>query len=84
MFVSHRITISSTTLIHQVVFMCNTKSLDLEMYVTDPHIFYVVNLCITWIQYSNYDINPSNSLPDLKQNHWTMECGSLTHIHLMR
>ena len=51
------------------------------MKVTDPHTFYVVNLCYAWIQYSNYDICPSDSLQHIRQNHWTMKYRSLTYIY---
>ena len=35
---------------------------------------------MTWIQYSNYDICPSNSVQDIRQNYWTMKYRSLTYI----
>ena len=28
-----------------------------------------VNLCVTLIHYTNYDVHPSSSLEDIKQNH---------------
>ena len=43
-----------------------------------------VNVCVTLNQYLQYSIHPSNSLQDIRRNHWTMKCRSLTHIHLMR
>ena len=45
------------------------KSLDHKIQVTDLHILDEVNLCVTLIQYTNYDIHPSNNLEDIKQNH---------------
>ena len=45
-----------------------------------------VNLCVTLIHYPKYmyNISPSNSLQDIKQNHWTIKYRSLTYIYLMR
>ena len=28
-----------------------------------------VNICVTLIHYTNYDIHPSNNIEDIKQNH---------------
>ena len=28
-----------------------------------------VNVCVTLIHYTNYDVHPSNNLEDIKQNH---------------
>ena len=44
----------------------------------------MVSLCVTLIQYIKYDLHPSNSLQDIRQNHWTMKYMSLTQICLMR
>ena len=60
------------------------KSTDHEIEVTDPHIFYKVDLCVTLIHYPKYNISPSNSLQDMKQNHWTIKYRSLTYTYLMR
>ena len=43
-----------------------------------------VNFRVTLIHYPNYDILPSNSLEDIKQNHWTAKYMSLTYIYFMR
>ena len=32
-----------------------------------------VNLCVALIHYPIYDIHPSNTLEDIRQNHWTMK-----------
>ena len=45
------------------------KSLDHEIKVTDLHILDEVNLCVTLIRYTNYDVDTSNDLEDIKQNH---------------
>ena len=79
---SHWIHIFSPPFRYQKRLQDMSESLDHEMYVTDPHTFYVVNLCITWIQYSSYEIYPSNSLQDIRQNHWTMKYRSLTYINV--
>ena len=42
------------------------KSMDHEIYVTDPHIFYKVDLWVTLIHYPKYNISLSNSLQDMK------------------
>ena len=60
------------------------KSKDHEIKVTDPHIFYKVDLWVALIQYHKYNISPSNSLQDMKQNHWTIKYRSLTYIYLIR
>ena len=39
---------------------------------------------ILWGHYTKYDIPPSNSLQDIKQNHWTMKYRSPTYIYFMR
>ena len=46
----------------------------IKIQVTDLHILDKVNLCVTLIHYTNYDVHPSNNLEDLKQNHETMKC----------
>ena len=48
------------------------------------HIFYEVDLCVTLMHYPKYNISPSNSLQDIKQNHWIIKYWSLTYIYLMR
>ena len=58
--------------------------MDHEIQVTDPYIFYKVNLWVTLIHYPKYNISPSNSLQDMKQNHWTIKYRSLTYIYLIR
>ena len=60
------------------------KSIDHEIYVTYPHIFYKADLWVTLIHYSKYNISPSNSLQDMKQNCCTIKYRSLTHIYLIR
>ena len=30
-----------------------------------------------------YDLHPSNSFQDIRQNHWTMKCRSPTYIYFM-
>ena len=62
----------------------NATSLDHEIYVSDPHLFSEANLCVTLIHYPKYNIPPSNSLQDIKQNHWTTKYMSLTYIYSMR
>ena len=32
-------------------------------------VFDEVNLCVTLIHYTNYDVHPSNNIEDIKQNH---------------
>ena len=58
--------------------------MDHEILVTDPHIFYEVDLCVTLIYYPKYNTSPSNSIQDIKQNHWTIKYRSLTYIYSMR
>ena len=53
-------------------------------YVTDPYIFYKVDLWVTLIHYPKYNISPSNSLQDIKQNRWTIKYRSLTYIYFVR
>ena len=48
------------------------------------HIFYNVDLWVTLIHYPKYNISPSNSLQDIKQNRWTIKYRSLTYIYLIR
>ena len=60
------------------------ESMDREIQVTDPHIFYKVHLWVTLIHYPKYIISLSNSLQDMKQNHWTIKYRSLTYIYLIR
>ena len=60
------------------------KSMDHEIYVTDPHIVYKVDLWVTLIHYPKYNTSPSNSLQDMKQNRWTIKYRSLTYIYLIR
>ena len=52
------------------------KSLDHEIYVTDQHIFYEVNLCTILIHYPKHNVTTANSLQDIKL--------SLTYIYFMR
>ena len=58
--------------------------MDHEILVTDPHLFYEVDFCVTPIHYPKYNISPSNSLQDMKQNHSAIKQRSLTYIYLMR
>ena len=58
--------------------------MDHEIYVTDPHIIYKVDLWVTVIHYPKYNVSPSNSLQDMKQNLWTIKYRSLTYIYLIR
>ena len=60
------------------------KSMDHEIQVTDPHIFYMVDLWVTLIHYPKYNISPSNNLQDMKQNRWTIKYRSLTYKYLVR
>ena len=60
------------------------KSMDHEIQVTDPHIFYMVDLWVTLIHYPKYNVSPSNNLQDMKQNRWTIKHRSLTYIYLVR
>ena len=53
-------------------------------YKSLTHIFYEFDLCVTLIHYPKYNISLSNSLQDIKQNHWTIKYRSLTYIYLMR
>ena len=46
---------------------------------TDLHILHEVNPCVTLVHYTKYDIHPSNSLPDIKQNPWDAKYRSLTY-----
>ena len=45
---------------------------------------YEVNHCDTLVHYTVYDIHPSNSLQDIKQNPWTVKCRPLTYIYFVR
>ena len=54
------------------------KSLDHKIQVTDLHILDKVNLCVTLIHYTKYDVHPSNNLEGIKQNHYTMKYMSLS------
>ena len=58
--------------------------MDHEIWVTDPHISYKVELWVTVIHYPKYNVSPSNSLQDMKQNRWTIKYRSLTYIYLVR
>ena len=48
------------------------------------NIFYKVDLWVTLIHYPKYNISPSNSLQDIKQNCCTIKYRSLTYIYLIR
>ena len=37
-----------------------------------------------WSIYPKYNIHQSNSLPDIRQNHWTTKYRSVTYIYFMR
>ena len=85
-FVSHRSITRNTIFLHQTVFkilskIAGPRNIGL---VTDLHIFYEVILCVTLIYYPKYDLHPSNSFQDIRQNHWTMKYRSLTYIYFMR
>ena len=58
--------------------------MDHEIYVTDPQIFYDVDLGVTLIYYPKYNISLLNSFQDMNQNNWTMKYKSLTYTYLMR
>ena len=60
------------------------KSMDHEIYITDPHIFYKVILWVTLIHYPKCNISPSNNLQDMTQNRWTIKYRSMTYIYLVR
>ena len=60
------------------------KSMDQEIYVTDPHIFYKVDLCVTLIHYPKYNISPLKRLQDMKDNCCTVKYRSRTNIYLIR
>ena len=48
---------------------------------------YKVDLCVTLIHYPTCmtnDIHPSNSLENIRQNHWTMKYRSLTHTYFRK
>ena len=47
-------------------------------------VFYNVDIWVTLIHYHKHNISPSNSLWDMKQNHWTIKYRSLTYTYLMR
>ena len=83
-FVSHWSIIQSMTFIHQIVFKMQSKITGSWNIGHRPLYIYLVNLCVTLIHYIKYDLHPSNSLQDIRQNHWTMKYMSLTHIRLMR
>ena len=81
-FVSHWSISPNMMFIHQISFKIS-KNTDIK-YVTGLYIFYEINLCVTLIHYIKYDLHPSDSLQDLRQNHWTIKYRSLTHICLIR
>ena len=54
------------------------------MSLTHRRIFYKVDLWVTLIHYPKYNISPSNSHQDMKQNCWTIKYRSLTYIYLIR
>ena len=58
--------------------------MDHEIYVTDPQIFYKVDLWVTLIYNPKYNISPSNNLQGIKQNRWTIKYRLLTYIYLIR
>ena len=71
---SHLFIIPNMTFQNQIVFKILSKLTGLqEKKVTDLYIFCEVNLCVTLIHYPKYDIPASNSLQDIKQNHWPIK-----------
>ena len=46
--------------------------------------FYKIDLWVTAIHYPKYNVSPSNSHQDMKQNRWTIKYRSLTYIYLVR
>ena len=56
--------------------------MDHEIKVSDPHIFYEVDLSVTMIHYPKYNVSLSNSLQDMKQNRWTIKYRSLTYMYI--
>ena len=77
-FVSHWSIIPNIIFLHQTVFTILSK-------ITGPwNIGHIeVNLCVKLIHYPKYDLHPSNSFQDIRQNHWTMKCRSPTYIYFM-
>ena len=69
-FVSHWSIIPNTIFLHQIVFQIRSKitgSWNIGHWPT--YILDEVNLCVTLINYTNYDVHPANNLEDIKQNH---------------
>ena len=52
------------------------ETLDHEIYITMTYKYYEVTHCVILNQYPKYDVNPSNSVGDIKQSHWTMKSRS--------
>ena len=57
--------------------------MDHEIQVTDPHVFYKVDLWVTLIHNPKSNVSPSNSLQAMKQNRWTIKFRSLTYIYFV-
>ena len=57
--------------------------MDHEIYVTAPYIFNKVDLWVTLIHYPKYNVSPSNSLQDMKQNCWTIHYRSLIYYRYL-
>ena len=49
-----------------------------------PIYIYKMDLWVAEIHYTKYNVSPSNSLQDMKQNRWTIKYRSLTYIYLVR
>ena len=78
-FVSHWFISPNMMFIHQIAFKILRKITDTK-YRSLTYIFYKVNLYVTLIHYIKYDLHPSNSLQDIRQNHWTMNYRSQNHL----
>ena len=59
-------------------------SIDHEIWVTITYLYIEVTLHITWNYYSRYDISLSNSLRDIRHNHWTMKYRSNWPTYILR
>ena len=59
--------------------MIQGKSMDQEIWVTDPKIVYKGSLWVTLIYHPNF--SGVNNLHDMKQTHWTIKYRSLTYIY---
>ena len=75
---------SHWSIIQNIIFLHQTVFKILSKIIRPQNIFYEVNLCVTLIHYPKYDLQPSNSFQNIRQNHWPMKYRSQIYIYFMR